>query len=108
MKKIIYLLIVALLLPTISSFTIFADEAIDERIRVVSDIGIITGDEANDLRLNNVLTRAETAAIVYRLKNPRAEGDIRASRQIFRDVDINHWVAGEIEFLYDINIVSCD
>ena len=108
MKKIIYLLIVALLLPTISSFTIFADEAIDERIRVVSDIGIITGDEANDLRLNNVLTRAETAAIVYRLKNPRAEGDIRASRQIFRDVDINHWAAGEIEFLYDINIVSGD
>lgn len=108
MKKIIYLLIITLLLSMISGSPTFANEATDERIKVVADLGIITGDEANNLMLEKNITRAEAAVIVYRLKNPNAEGEIRASRQIFSDVDINHWAAGEIEFLYDTNIVSGD
>ena len=106
MKKIIYLLIAVFILLSASAFTVTADDAVDERIKVVADLGLVDGDDSGDLMLDKDISRAEMATLVYRLRF--GNSPTLASKQVFGDVDSGHWAAGEIEILYGNNIISGD
>lgn len=67
-------------------------------------LGIMTGDENGDLRLNDTITRAETAKMLCCAASLNAT----ATESAFADVSVNHWASAYIAALYESGIVNGD
>lgn len=88
MKKIISIILIAMQLLT---FTAFADVAqlSEAQIEDLYRLGIMTGDENGDLRLEDHITRAEAAKMIC------VAGDLVLSTEnnekLFHDLNESHW-----------------
>ena len=105
MKKILSIILICLQLLTI---TAFADgiQLTDAQKEDLYNLGIMTGDENGDLRLNDNITRAEAAKMICvagNIKLPSNKGE-----KIFDDVATNHWAYQYIHAAKDSNIVNGD
>ena len=88
MKKIISIILIGLQLLMV---TVFADavELTNLQKEDLYNLGIMTGDENGDLRLNDNITRAEAAKIICVAGNINLPSN--TGEKIFADVADNHW-----------------
>ena len=88
MKKV---LSVILIIMQLFSITAFADtvQLTDIQKEDLYNLGIMTGDENGDLRLNDNITRAEAAKMICVAGNINLLSDIEEN--LFKDVAANHW-----------------
>lgn len=110
MKRILSLVLIISLL---SGIVVFADAGIfdssdlsESQIKDLYDLGIMTGDENGNLRLNDRITRAEAAKMICVTGNIKPVYDI--TENIFGDVSASHWAYGYICALKDKGIVQGD
>ncbi len=86
--------------------SITADYA--EAIEVMSAVGMYEGNEGNFMP-GKVLTQAEAAALMARLYLGKTAADnYPATQQLFSDVPVDHWAAGEIEFCAAMGLIVGD
>ncbi len=85
----------------------------DEGVSVVTGMKIFEGDDNGDFRPSANITRAEVAAIVYRLatgdvKNAEGKDDSYLYTHVapFYDVDPSAWYAGYVGYLWNAEIIK--
>ena len=83
-----------------------ADDQTDETDKYVEFLAgknLMQGYPDGGMGLDNILTRAEAAALVYRLAN--GEAPATAEEDTFEDLDNDHWALGYIGWCVDSKIV---
>lgn len=105
MKKILSIILIGLQLSTI---TAFADtvKLTDGQKEDLYNLGIMLGDENGDLRLNDNITRAETAKMMCVAGNISLPSDIKEN--IFNDAAPEHWAYKYIYAAKEHDIVNGD
>lgn len=116
MKKLLSLVLVGIML--LSSISVFAAEANDNIIgggtpaatetkaSELISLGILKGDPDGNMRLDDVITRAEATALLTRMN--ANNNDILNDylyRPTFNDIE-NHWAAKEITFAHENALVE--
>lgn len=116
MKKLLSLVLVGIML--LSSISVFAAEANDNIIgggtpaatetkaSELISLGILKGDPDGNMRLDDVITRAEATALITRMN--ANNNDILNDylyRPTFNDIE-NHWAAKEITFAHENALVE--
>lgn len=96
MKKIIGLLLVALLCFSLVSVTA------TEEIKVLTDLGIITGYEDGTFKPEKEITRAEMAKLLACV----AGADGSMIDEVFTDVPATHWANGYINYGYTMGAIA--
>lgn len=104
-KKMLCIILIGLQLLMI---TAFADgiQLTDLQKEDLYNLGIMTGDENGNLRLNDNITRAEATKMICvagNIKLPSNTGE-----KIFDDVATNHWAYQYIQAAKDSNIINGD
>lgn len=84
--------------------TIHPNPVVLEKIKILSDLGVLEGDVGGNFRPYDGISRAETAAVFSRLlgENKLAVTDETG----FDDVDSTCYASGYIKFLKDKNIIQ--
>lgn len=105
MKRILFIILTVVQLLTV---TAFADgiQLTDAQKDDLYNLGIMTGDENGDLRLNDNITRAEAAKMICVAGNiylPSNNGE-----KIFDDVDADHWAYRYIYAAKENKIINGD
>ena len=88
MKRIIAVILVMMYLFSFSAFAESA-ELTEMQKEDLYNLGIMTGDENGDLRLDDNITRAEAVKMICVAGNIRIPSDI--DKKVFDDVDESHW-----------------
>ncbi len=86
-----------------------ADEAFVEAIDVLSGVGVIRGDETGNYNPGNNITRAEAAAIMYRVVTGDVKDDnagLHVGVDNFTDVKGTEWFAGYVGYCVDHGIIK--
>ena len=94
------------LMVTVNAASDFTDKSditddFSEAVAVLKGMGVFEGYEDGSFKPQTNISRAEVAAIVYRLATGDAKGDqvhLYADYQKFDDVKTNHWAAGYINY----------
>lgn len=68
-------------------------------------IGYINGYPDGSVRPDGQITREETAAILYRIKNKEYEEPFAMSGDVFPDVTIDRWSVKEIEYMENDGVI---
>lgn len=104
-KKILSIILVVIQLLTI---TAFADgiQLTDAQKEDLYNLGIMTGDENGDLRLNDNITRAEAAKMICVAGNINIPSN--TDETIFDDVAANHWAYNYIYAAKENKIINGD
>ena len=80
----------------------FADDAeitkYDEAVQILEALGIYKGDGEGNFEYNEPITRAETAALIYRIVHDEKYVGIYADYDKFDDVDSKDWFAGYVNY----------
>ena len=80
----------------------FADDAeitkYDEAVQILEALGIYKGDGEGNFEYNEPITRAETAALIYRIVHDEKYVGIYADYNKFDDVASNAWYAGYVNY----------
>ena len=80
----------------------FADDAditkFDESIQILTALGIYKGDGEGKFEPNDPITRAEVAALVYRIVHDEKYVGIYADYDKFDDVNSKDWFAGYVNY----------
>lgn len=79
-----------------------AQSAVQERMGF---LGIMVGDEGG-FRPNDEIKRSEFCKIVACMIGMDAAAKSTTPVQVFDDVDVSHWAANYIKFMYDMGVVS--
>lgn len=105
MKKILSIILICLQLLTI---TAFADgiQLTDAQKEDLYNLGIMTGDENGDLRLNDNITRAEAAKMICVAGNINLPSN--TGEKIFDDVAADHWAYQYIYAVKENKIINGD
>ena len=105
MKKILSIILICLQLLTI---TAFADgiQLTDAQKEDLHNLGIMTGDENGDLRLNDNITRAEAAKMICVAGNINLPSN--TGEKIFDDVAADHWAYQYIYAVKENKIINGD
>jgi len=105
MKKILSIILICLQLLTI---TAFADgiQLTDAQKEDLYNLGIMTGDENGDLRLNDNITRAEAAKMICVAGNINLPSN--TGEKIFDDVAADHWAYQYIYAAKENKIINGD
>ena len=105
MKKILSIILVVVQLLTI---TAFADgiQLTDAQKEDLYNLGIMSGDENGDLRLNDNITRAEAAKMICVAGNINLPSN--TDEIIFDDVAVNHWAYQYIYAAKENKIINGD
>lgn len=82
-----------------------ADADYAEAVTVLSELGILKGDESGNFNPNNTITRAEVAVIICRMLGIEDEAKM-ISRSSFSDVPTTYWAVGYIEKAVERGIIS--
>ena len=93
--------------------TQYSDEAdvtpaFSEAVEVLTGMGVFQGDN-NSFRPASNITRAEVAAIIYRLATGdtgTSKMDLYTTRHPFTDVRADAWYAGYVGYLYNAKIIK--
>ena len=93
--------------------TQYSDEAdvtpaFSEAVEVLTGMGVFQGDN-NSFRPASNITRAEVAAIIYRLvtgDTGTSKMDLYTTRHPFTDVRADAWYAGYVGYLYNAKIIK--
>lgn len=104
---VISVIMCASLLVPIASAADFSDVGADHRyyeaINYLASVGIINGFEDGSFKPEETVTRAQFAKIMaFALKSE----NIVATKQIFTDVAVDHWAAGNIEAMVSLGIIN--
>ena len=104
-KKILSIILVVIQLLTI---TAFADgiQLTDAQKEDLYNLGIMTGDENGNLRLNDTITRAETAKMICMAGNINIPSN--TGEKMFDDVAANHWAYQYIYAAKENKIINGD
>lgn len=87
-------------------FTDISDSEYAEEIEFLQDIGLISGYEDGSFKPNEYVARCEFAAIIIRVMGLGNAEALSDRKQIFNDVDSNHWAAGFVNAAYVLGIVN--
>ena len=82
--------------------------AFSEAVEVLTGMGVFQGDSGS-FRPGSNITRAEVAAIIYRLvtgDTGTAKMDLYTTRHPFTDVRADAWYAGYVGYLYNAKIIK--
>jgi len=78
-----------------------------EAVDVLSELGIIEGDEDGALNPHILLTRAMTTKLItYTLLGKKAAEALQPEEDLFTDIPASHWAAGYIAYCIDMGFVS--
>lgn len=100
MKRILSLVLVFVMFSAVSVSAL----ANDEKLSLLSDLGIFEGYEDGDFKLDETLTRAQAAAVIVRLMN-KADEAVNGET-VFSDVASSHWASGYINKAYEDGIIN--
>jgi hypothetical protein len=112
LKKILALVLALVMTMSVMSVasaakagTTYADDDsitnFDESIQVLTALGIFKGDDFSKIRPNDTITRAEAAALVYRVISTDVndtQTKIYTDYNKFTDVSSDNWFAGYVNF----------
>lgn len=105
MKRILSLLIVGVLIAAVVP-SAFASDNLQEKITMVSSLGIMQGYQDGSFREDNLITRAELTAVAIRLSG-QGENVVQGLYDArFSDVSANHWAAGYIAAAGNMGIIN--
>ncbi len=77
-------------------------------IDVMSGVGMFEGNDGNFMPAKT-LTQAEAAGLMARMMlGKKAADNLVASQQLFSDVPVDHWAAGEIEYCATMGLIDGD
>ncbi len=108
MKRKIAVILICILtiiaMPATAAFTDVAGTGCEEAAEVLSSLGIIKGkNDESTFMPADILTRAETAALITRLSGAGTAPDAELP---FSDVPKTHWAYGEIGAAYTLGIMN--
>lgn len=103
MKKFLSVIFIFIFVLT-ASFSAFAKTPTDEQLSDLAKYNIFNGDEDGNLRLEDSISRAETAKIICTILCYPSN----AKESSFPDVSSGHWAVGYIETAKDAGIISGD
>lgn len=95
----------AVVLTLLPVYAALAVDSIETATFDLQSLGIMTGDENGDLKLDANLTRAEFAAITVRLMDLETVTQF-APDAGYKDVADDYWAKGEINLLSSLNILN--
>lgn len=104
MKKILSLITSAALLLSITSEIAMADY--DKAIYDLKNLRIINGFEDGEMHENDILTRAQAAAIIMRASGFDDAKWYKSEIKQFKDTPISHWASGYVYRAVYQNIIS--
>ena len=98
-EKLLSGLLAFLLLLGLFPAALASDATVSEStvIQVVGALGILTGDETGDLRLDDPVTRAEFAKMLVAASTYKDKVSAVANASPFQDVPYTHWAASYIK-----------
>jgi len=91
MKKLLSLLMTALIVFSTTEATVFAASSYEAEL--LSDLSIMQGDPNGNMRYQDTVSRAECAKIVVSASKYRDSVDRNSNRSPFKDVSYDHWAA---------------
>lgn len=107
MKKVICVLLIALI---VLSGLVFAEDVPNEKqLDDLKNLGIMVGDTDGKMRLEETITRAETAKMIYVIMGMN-KGNIisEAAVSVFPDVTDSHWAKPYINGIKGLGIIEGD
>lgn len=75
-------------------------------IDLLGQLGVLSGDEQGNFYPEDTLTRAEAAAMVFRMRTGQSTAAGYAGETGFSDVPAEHWAAGYINYCRESGIVG--
>lgn len=75
-------------------------------IDVLGQLGVLSGDEQGNFHPEETLTRAEAAAMVFRMRTGQNSAAGSVGETGFSDVPADHWAAGYINYCKESGIIG--
>lgn len=75
-------------------------------IDVLGQLGVVSGDEQGNFHPEDTLTRAEAAAMVFRMRTGQNTAAGYVGETGFLDVSADHWAAGYINYCKESGIIG--
>lgn len=115
-KKALSLLLVLCMVTAVLPIAAFADSGgafpdipanapYAEAVAVLSQMGIITGDDKGNFNPNSTIKRSEAATIICRLMSVEDEAK-SMKNQIFTDVPSQHWAVGYVAKAVEMGVIN--
>lgn len=76
-----------------------------EAVAVLSEMGIVTGDDKGNFNPNSTIKRSEAATIICRLMSVEDEAK-SMKKQIFTDVPAQHWAVGYVAKAVEMGVIN--
>ncbi|MEA5038814.1 MAG: S-layer homology domain-containing protein [Clostridiaceae bacterium] len=112
LKKILALTLALAMVMSLGVFAAFKDQdQIDEdctsAMELMNALGVMLGDNNGNANPTKTITRAEAAAMIFRLMNKgKADASIYNGMKIFTDVASGAWYEGYVNYCYTMGIVQ--
>lgn len=106
MKRILSILLIIASISCIYANVFAANTEAADMLSTLTEYGIMVGDENGDLSLYNQITRAEMAAMIYRISGQPVQSNDTEDIIGFSDVPDDFWAAPYIKVLCSKKIIN--
>lgn len=106
MKKMLSLVLSLVMIFSMLSFPVSANNLHEETGEFLKTLGIIKGDENGNLNSMNNLTREEAISILVRMLGKSEEAKLTGGESGFKDVPKTHWAANDIAYARNNGLTS--